>query len=227
MNIWAILLLVMALSFIVQAVLNRKINKYGKVTLPMTGAEVAAKMLADNGLNDVSITQVNGKLTDHYNPADKTVNLSREVYSGRNLAAAAVAAHECGHAVQHATGYAPLQFRSALVPIASFASKWVQWILLAGVIVIEFTPALLYAGIVLFATTTLFSLVTLPVEINASRRATEWLDFNRITSSYNSDGEDTTAMARDALKWAAMTYVIAAIGSLATLFYYIAIARER
>ena len=182
MNIWAILLLVMALSFIVQAVLNRKINKYGKVTLPMTGAEVAAKMLADNGLNDVSITQVNGKLTDHYNPADKTVNLSREVYSGRNLAAAAVAAHECGHAVQHATGYAPLQFRSALVPIASFASKWVQWILLAGVIVIEFTPALLYAGIVLFATTTLFSLVTLPVEINASRRATEWLDFNRITS---------------------------------------------
>ncbi|MBQ2109997.1 MAG: zinc metallopeptidase [Bacteroidales bacterium] len=221
--IWFIIIAVMVLSFVIQQVLNSKFNKYSKVGLHsgLTGAQVAAKMLEDHGITDVSITCIKGKLTDHYNPVNKTVNLSEEVYYGNSVAAAAVAAHECGHVVQHATGYAPLKLRSALVPVVSFSSNAVQWVLLIGVMIIKITPTLLYLGIAMFALTTLFSVVTLPVEINASARAVQWLDKAGIT------GPATKAKAVDALKWAAYTYVIAAIGSIATLIYYIAMARRR
>ena len=221
--IWFIIIAVMVLSFVIQQVLNSKFNKYSKVGLHsgLTGAQVAAKMLEDHGITDVSITCIKGKLTDHYNPVNKTVNLSEEVYYGNSVAAAAVAAHECGHVVQHATGYAPLKLRSALVPVVSFSSNAVQWVLLIGVMIIKITPTLLYLGIAMFALTTLFSVVTLPVEINASARAVQWLDKAGIT------GPATKTKAVDALKWAAYTYVIAAIGSIATLIYYIAMARRR
>lgn len=187
----------------------------------MTGAEVAAMMLQRNGITDVKITSVDGTLTDHYNPQTKTVNLSREVYYGRSVAANAVAAHECGHVLQHAHGYAPLKMRTAMVPVVSFSSNIVQWVLLAGVLFINVFPGLLWVGIGLFALTTLFSFITLPVEINASRRAVAWLESAGITTY------ETRPMAVDALKWAAYTYVIAAIGSLATLLYYISIAERR
>jgi hypothetical protein len=190
----------------------------------MTGREVAEKMLRDYGLTDVRVISVEGMLTDHYNPAEKTVNLSRDVYYGANIAAAAVAAHECGHAVQHAQAYAWLQMRSALVPVVSFASKWVQWILLAGILLVQTFPQLLLAGIILFATTTLFSIITLPVEVDASRRALAWL---RTTGVSN---VETHEAAYDALKTAAYTYFVAALASLATLVYYILIfmgARSR
>lgn len=221
MNIWILVLLVMLLSYIIQAVLNSKFDRYSEEPLPLSGAEVAIKMLRDNGINDVKVTCVPGKLTDHYDPTTKTVNLSEAVYGSRSVAAAAVAAHECGHVIQHATGYAPLKLRSALVPVVSFANKTVQWILLLGVLMINVFPGLLWAGIALFALTTFFSFVTLPVEIDASMRATQWLEVTGITDY------ETTPMAKDALKWAAYTYVIAALGSLATLFYYIGIARRR
>ncbi|MGM9734942.1 MAG: zinc metallopeptidase [Candidatus Cryptobacteroides sp.] len=222
MNIWVIMILVMVLSFIVQQTLQSRFNKYSKVGLPsgLSGAEVAMKMLHENGIYDVKVVPTRGMLTDNYNPGTKTLSLSEGVYAGRSVAAAAVAAHECGHAVQHAVGYAPLRLRSALVPVVSFASNVVQWVLLAGVIFINVFPSLLWIGIALFAMTTLFSIVTLPVEINASSRAVSWLSNAGITDS------TTTPMAIDALKWAAYTYVIAAIGSLATLFYYIGIARR-
>lgn len=220
MSIWIILILVMVVSFIIQRTLTHKFDRYSQVSTPdrMTGADVARKMLADYGITDVTVEHVGGKLTDHYNPANKTLNLSDAVYGCANIAAAAVAAHECGHAVQHAKGYGPLRLRSALVPVVSFASTWVQWILLAGVIFINTFPNLIWIGIGLFAVTTLFSIVTLPVEVNASRRAVDWLEDAGIV------GYDTREMASDALHWAAYTYVIAAIGSLATLFYYIMIA---
>ena len=223
MNIWIIMIAVMVLSFIVQQTLQSKFTKYSKVALPsgMSGAEVARKMLEDNGIYDVQIVTVEGRLTDHYNPQTKTVNLSREVYSGRSVAAAAVAAHECGHVVQHAKGYLPLRMRSALVPVVSFASNIVQWVLLAGVIFIHIFPHLIWLGIALFAMTTLFSVITLPVEINASARAVAWLQQAGITDS------NTRPQAVDALKWAAYTYVIAAIGSVATLLYYIGLANRR
>ena len=223
MNIWLIMILVMVLSFIVQQMLQSRFDKYSKVSLPsgMSGAEVALKMLHDNGIYDVKVVPTRGMLTDNYNPTNKTLNLSESVYGSRNVAAAAVAAHECGHAIQHAQGYAPLRMRSALVPVVSFASNIVQWVLLAGVIMINTLPSLLWIGIGLFAMTTLFSFITLPVEINASDRAVQWLSDARITDSV------TTPMAQDALKWAAYTYVIAAVGSLATLLYYIGIARSR
>ena len=221
--IWIIMIAVMVLSFIVQRTLQSKFEKYSKVGLPsgLSGAEIARKMLQDNGIHDVQVVSVEGQLTDHYNPQTKTVNLSREVYSGRNVAAAAVAAHECGHAVQHATGYAPLRLRSALVPVVSFASNIVQWVLLAGVIFISIFPHLIWFGIALFAMTTLFSVITLPVEINASARAVGWLQNAGITDA------QTRPKAIDALKWAAYTYVIAAVGSIATLLYYISIANRR
>jgi len=184
----------------------------------MTGRDVAEKMLHDNGIYDVSITATNGMLTDNYNPTNKTINLSQGVYSSNSVAAAAVAAHECGHAVQHAYHYGPLKMRSALVPVVSFASKWVMWVILAGIIFLQAFPQLLWIGIALFAMTTIFSFITLPVEINASKRALAWLDSSGITNSSNH------GMAQDALKWAAYTYVIAALGSLATLVYYILIA---
>jgi hypothetical protein len=178
-------------------------------------------MLAAHGIRDVKIVSIPGKLTDHYDPTTKTVNLSENVYYGRSVAAAAVAAHECGHVVQHATGYAPLKMRSALVPVVSFSNNIVSWVLLAGVLMINIMPSLLWIGIGLFALTTLFSFITLPVEINASARAVNWLENAGIVSY------ETKPMAVDALKWAAYTYVIAAISSLATLLYYISIANRR
>ncbi len=222
MNIWFIVILVMVLSFIVQTVLQSKFSKYGRIrtTTGMTGADIAPKMLLDNGITDVTVTCVSGSLTDHYNPQTKTVNLSESVYGMNSIAAAAVAAHECGHALQHATGYAPLRLRSALVPVVTFANNTVQWILLLGVLLINVFPSLIWIGIALFAMTTLFSLITLPVEINASVRAVRWLDNAGVTNF------ETKPMAADALKWAAYTYVIAALGSLATLFYYIGFARR-
>jgi Zn-dependent membrane protease YugP len=218
-GMWGIFILFMILSWIVSAVLKSKFRKYSKIAVDngMSGREIAEKMLRDNGIYDVSIECVQGQLTDHYNPEKKTINLSPEVYSGRSIASAAVAAHETGHAVQHASAYAWLGLRSNLVPAVSFTSKWVQWILLGGILMIKISPALLIVGIVLFALTTLFSFVTLPVEINASQRALAWLSNAGITSYQNHD------KAQDALKWAALTYVVAALGSLATLLYYIMI----
>lgn len=221
--IWLILLLVMVASFIIQNVLNSRFEKYSKVPVPggMTGADIARKMLNSYGIHNVKVEHVKGRLTDHYNPQTKTLNLSDAVYGSTSVAAAAVAAHECGHAVQHAWQYGPLQMRSALVPVVNFAGRIVTWVLLAGVLMLEFAPTLLWIGIGLFAMTTLFSIITLPVEINASTRAIAWLDKSGIIDS------QTKPMAKDALKWAAYTYVIAALGSLATLIYYISIANGR
>lgn len=223
MTYWLSFGLLMLASFLVQNMLQRRFEKYSKVPLTngMTGAEVARKMMNDNGIYDVKVECIPGMLTDHYNPATKTVNLSQAVYSGRSVAAAAVAAHECGHVVQHAVGYAPLKMRTALVPIVTFSNNIVMWILLFGVMMVNVFPALLWLGIILFAATTLFSFVTLPVEINASSRAVNWLESAGITNY------ETKPMAIDALKWAAYTYVIAALSSLATLFYYISVARNR
>ena len=212
------MIIVMVLSFIVQQMLQSRFSKYSQVGLPngMTGAEVAQKMLNDHGIYDVKVVPTRGMLTDHFNPKTKTVALSEGVYASRSVAAA----HECGHAVQHATGYAPLRMRSALVPVVNFASNIVQWVLLAGVLTINIFPGLLIFGIILFASTTLFSFITLPVEINASSRAISWLSRTGITDSR------TQPMAVDALKWAAYTYVVAALGSLATLLYYIGLSRR-
>lgn len=223
MNIWALIILVMILSWIIQRTLQSRFDKYSKVPSPraLTGADVARLMLQQNGITDVEVVSIPGKLTDHYNPQDKTLNLSQAVYSQRNIAACAVAAHETGHAIQHATAYGPLRLRSSLVPVVTFCNNTVQWVLLAGVLLLQISPALLWLGIALFAMTTLFSFVTLPVEINASRRAVQWLDQAGIVNY------ETKPMAEDALKWAAYTYVIAAIGSLATLLYYISIANNR
>lgn len=220
---WIIFGVIALVSWLVQLNLTRKFEKYSKVAIAsgLTGAQVAEKMLKENGLYDVSVTHVSGTLTDHYNPATKTVNLSDEVYSSYSVAAAAVAAHECGHAVQHARAYAPLQLRSALVPAVSFSSKYVSWILLAGMLLLNIFPYLLLLGIVMFAMTTIFSFVTLPVEIDASRRATLWLQEAGITSPTEHP------MAVSALRSAAYTYVSAALGSLATLFYYLMIFLDR
>lgn len=205
------------LSFVVQSNLQSKFKRYSRVPLSsrLTGREVAEKMLYDNGITDVKVTCVEGHLTDHYNPATGTVNLSREVYESYSVAAAAVAAHECGHAVQHAQAYGPLTLRSALVPSVQFASQWVQWVLLAGILLIEVYPTIFLAGIGLFALTTLFSFITLPVEIDASVRATRWLQNAGITNPQEQP------MAVSALRSAAYTYVAAALGSLATLIYYV------
>ena len=211
----------MVLSLLVQSMMKRRFDKYSEVPIGITGAEVASRMLAAHGIRDVNIVSISGKLSDHYDPTTRTVNLSEEVYYGRSVAAAAVAAHECGHVVQHATGYAPPKMRSALVPVVSFSSNIVSWVLLAGVLMINIMPSLLWIGIGLFALTTLFSFVTLPVEINASARAVAWLENAGIVNY------ETKPMAIDALKWAAYTYVIAAISSLATLLYYISIANRR
>jgi uncharacterized protein len=219
LNIWLIFGAVMLLSWIVSAILKSKFKKYSKIPTDngMSGRDIAERMLRDNGIYDVRVECIQGQMTDHYNPDKKTINLSQDVYNNRSIASAAVAAHETGHAVQHASAYAWLGFRSKLVPPVSFASKWVQWVLLAGMLLVNTFPALLIGGIVLFGLTTLFSFVTLPVEINASHRALAWLSNAGITSSMNHD------KAQDALKWAAYTYVVAALGSLATLLYYIMI----
>ena len=220
-TIWIITILVMVLSMVIQSMLKSRFAKYSEVPLSLTGAEVASRMLLSHGIRDVNIVSIPGKLSDHYDPTTRTVNLSEDVYYGRSVAAAAVAAHECGHVVQHATGYAWLRMRSALVPVVSFSSNIVSWVLLAGVVFINIFPSLLWIGIGLFALTTLFSFVTLPVEINASARAVKWLESDGIVNY------ETKPMATDALKWAAYTYVIAAIGSLATLLYYISLANRR
>ena len=199
---WVIFIGFAVLSWLISASLENKFKKFSEVALPMTGKEIAEKMLRENGITDVTVTCTRGHLTDHYNPSDKTVNLSESVYHSASVAAAAVAAHECGHALQHATAYAPLRMRSALVPVVSFANKWVMWVILAGMIVIESFPQLLWFGIGLYALTTLFAFVTLPVEINASERAVAWLQDAGITD------RETTAMASSALRTAAYTYVV-------------------
>ena len=216
---WVLFIGIAVISWIVSARMQSKFKKYSQIPMPngMTGREVAEKMLRENGITDVRVISVAGQLTDHYNPVNKTVNLSEPVYASNSIAAAAVAAHECGHAVQHATAYGPLKMRSALVPVVSFSSNIVQWVLLGGMLMLKAFPQLLLIGIILFAVTTLFSFITLPVEINASRRALAWLKTASITN-YQTDG-----MAKDALRSAAYTYVVAALGSLATLLYYILI----
>lgn len=223
MSIMILSLLIMGVSWLVQWRLKNKFEKYSQIPFRgnMMGAEVAQKMLNDNGIYDVKVVSVEGKLTDHYNPMDKTVNLSPEVYGGASVAAAAVAAHECGHAVQHAKAYTWLTMRSKLVPIVSVSSRYMQWILLGGILLIQVFPYLLLAGIVLFAMTTIFSFVTLPVEFDASKRALVWLENSSLVSSQEHD------QAKDALNAAASTYVVAAIGSLATLMYYIMIFMRR
>lgn len=219
MSYWILFIGIAIISYLVQWNLQRKFKKYSEMPLGngMTGRDVAIKMLRDNGIYDVSVTSTPGQLTDHYNPTTKTVNLSDGVYNSSSIAAAAVAAHECGHAIQHATAYAPLTMRSKLVPIVSFASNWMTWILLIGIITVSSFPGILLAGIVLFAFTTLFSFVTLPVEIDASKRALAWLSSAGITNYSNHSA------ASSALRSAAYTYVVAALSSLATLIYYIMI----
>lgn len=217
--IWVIFIGIAVISYIAQANLKNKFARYSKEPIAggMTGRDVAIKMLHDNGIYDVKVTSTNGMLTDHYNPTNKTVNLSEGVYNSCSVAAAAVAAHECGHAVQHATSYSFLQMRSKLVPAVNFSSQIMSWVLLAGIILIQSMPQILLIGIGLYAITTLFSFVTLPVEINASQRALQWLNNSGITFG------TTHSHAQDALRSAAYTYVVAALGSLATLIYYVMI----
>lgn len=212
-------LVFVAISFLVSMQLKARFTRYSQqpLAIGLTGREVAEKMLRDNGIYDVQVVSVDGFLSDHYDPTKKTVNLSPEVYSGASIASAAVAAHECGHAVQHATAYKWLTMRSKLVPFVQFSSSIVQWILLAGIILINTFPFLLLAGIVLFALTTIFSVVTLPVEFDASNRALAWLQRERVLAPAEQEG------AKDALKWAARTYVVAAVASVATLVQYVLI----
>ena len=216
---WIIFIGVAVVSFLVQMNLQNKFKKYSKIPLGngMTGRDVAVKMLNDNGIYDVRVIHVQGQLTDHYNATYKTVNRSDGVYHSDSIMAAAVAAHECGHAVQHARAYAPLTMRSMLVHVVSYASRWMTWILLGGILLLNSFPHLLLIGIILFACTTLFSFITLPVEIDASRRALKWLDNSHITNAGNHQ------YAVSALRSAAYTYVVAALSSLATLIYYIMI----
>ncbi|MBR6054426.1 MAG: zinc metallopeptidase [Bacteroidales bacterium] len=218
--IWVIMAVVMIASTFVQKRLTSRIAQYSRVGAPLTGAQIAERMLAENGIRDVKIVSIEGTLTDHYNPTNKTVNLSHDVYYGQNIAACAVAAHECGHVLQHASGYFPLRIRTMLVPVVNFSNKVVPWVLLAGVLLVQVVPQLLWLGIGLFAMTTLFSIVTLPVEINASSRAVKYLEMTGVATY------QTKEMAADALKWAAYTYVIAALSSLATLLYYVSMARR-
>ena len=218
-SIFLVSLLFIGISFLISATLKSKFSKYSQMPLSraLTGKEVAEKMLRENGIYDVKVISSDGYLTDHYNPLTKTVNLSAEVYNGNSIASTAVAAHECGHAVQHATAYSWLMLRSRLVPFVQFSSNIVQWILLAGIVMIKAFPALLLIGIGLFALTTLFAFITLPVEYDASNRALAWLERTNVTLP------EEHAKAKDALKWAALTYVVAAIASLAILFQYIMI----
>jgi uncharacterized protein len=218
-SFFIISLIFLGLSMLVSGILKSKFTAYSKIPLAsgLTGKQIAEKMLREYGIYDVQVTSTNGFLSDHYNPLTKTVNLSSQVYSGTSIAAAAVAAHECGHAVQHASSYQWLQLRSRLVPVVQFSSSIVQWILLAGIFMINTFPQLLLGGIILFAITTLFSVITLPVEFDASKRALAWLNTTRITAP------DEYPKAKDALKWAATTYVVAALASIAALVHYILI----
>lgn len=216
-------IIVMAISFYVQWRLKSKFEEYSQVGLSngMSGKEIAETMLRESGIYDVRVLSVEGKLTDHYNPEDKTVNLSPDVYYGRSVSAAAVASHECGHAVQHATAYKWLKFRSQMVPFLTISSRYMQWVILGGILLLNTTPIPLTIGVALFAVTTLFSFITLPVEYDASNRALAWIQKNRIVN------EKEYVMSADALKWAARTYLVAALGSLATLLYYVSILLGR
>lgn len=218
-SIFLISIIFVGISFLVSAQLKSKFNQYSRIRLMngMSGKEVAEKMLRENGIYDVKVISVEGFLSDHYDPANKTVNLSPEVYGGQSIASAAVAAHECGHAVQHAVAYQWLNMRSKLVPAVQFSSSMLQWVLLAGILLVNVFPGLLLFGIALFALTTIFSFITLPVEFDASKRALVWLQHTNVTIPAENE------KARDALKWAAMTYVVAAIASLVTLVQYILI----
>ena len=221
-EIWLIII-VAIVGFIVQARLQSVFAKYSKVPFPggLTGRQVAEKMLRDNGITDVQVISTRGSLTDNFNPTNKTVNLSEPVYGAASVSAAAVAAHECGHALQHARGYAPLKMRSALVPVVSFASQWAMWVVLGGILLINTFPTLFWIGIGMMGMSLLFSLITLPVEINASRRALSWLNS---TGMLNAEQQ---SQARQALSWAAMTYIVAALSALTTIIYYLGFARNR
>ncbi len=221
--IYLISIAFMIIGWLVSMQLKRKFKQYSETPISsgLSGQQVAEKMLLDHSIRDVKVISVEGRLTDHYNPLDKTVNLSHDVFYGHNAAACAVAAHECGHAVQHAKAYYWLQVRSALVPVVSFTSNWVHWVLLGGILMMQTFPQLLFIGIVLFSATTLFSIITLPVEFDASRRALVWLENSRVTNSQ----EHT--QSKDALWWAAMTYVVAALSAIATLMYYVMIYMRR
>lgn len=220
-EIFVVSLVFLGISFIVSAILKSKFTKYSKIPLNngMSGQEIAEKMLKENGIYDVKVTSVQGFLSDHYNPANKTVNLSPDVYNGRSISAAAVAAHECGHAVQHATSYGPLMLRSKLVPAVQLSSMLVNWVLLAGIIVLASTknPTVLLIGIIVMSITVLFTLITLPVEFDASKRALAWLERTNVTNT------EEYPKAKDALKWAATTYVVAALAAVVTLIQYIMI----
>jgi uncharacterized protein len=223
MSMWILIIIIMVISWLVSNQLKSRLARYSQMALSSgyTGKEVAEKMLRENGIYDVKVISVEGRLTDHYNPTNKTVNLSPDIYNGQSIAAAAVAAHECGHAVQHATAYSWLTMRSALVPIVQFGGTIVPWVLIAGIVLINSFPMLLLGGIVLFAVTTIFSFITLPVEFDASKRALAWLETTNITTPQEQP------KAKDGLKWAAMTYVVAAISSLATLLYYVSVYNNR
>lgn len=218
-SIWIVSLIFVGISMLVSMQLKGKFARYSKMLLSsgLTGKQVAEKMLKENGIYDVKVISSEGFLSDHYNPSNKTVNLSPDVYNGVSVAAAAVAAHECGHAVQHATAYKWLNLRSKLVPAVQFSSTLVQWVLIAGIVLIKVFPSLLLVGIILFAVTTLFSVITLPVEFDASNRALAWLQHTNVTNNQE------YPQAKDALKWAAMTYVVAAVASIVTLAQYILI----
>ncbi|MFZ4057252.1 MAG: zinc metallopeptidase [Ferruginibacter sp.] len=225
-GIMAISVVFMLLGMLVQFRLKSKFKAYAAVPTSsgLSGKEVAEKMLKDNGIYDVQVVSVPGFLSDHYDPTQKTVNLSAEVFEGRNVSAAAVAAHECGHAVQHATAYSMLQLRSKLVPITQLSTNLSQWVILAGIGMMGFgggNQTILLIGIVMFAVTTVFTLVTLPVEFDASARALKWLETAHITRNVEQEN------AKDALKWAALTYVVAAISSVAMLLYYVMIYNSR
>ncbi len=225
-GILGISILFMVIGMIVQFRLKSKFSEYGKVPTSsrLSGKEIAEKMLKDNGIYDVQVISVPGFLSDHYDPAKKTVNLSPDVHDGRNVSAAAIAAHECGHAVQHATSYSMLSLRSALVPVTQVSTNLSQWVILAGLGIFGFgggSQTILLIGILLFAVSTLFTLITLPVEFDASSRALKWLEHSNMTTTTEHD------QAKDALKWAALTYVIAALSSVAMLLYYIMIYSNR
>ncbi|MDD6103833.1 MAG: zinc metallopeptidase [Bacteroidales bacterium] len=223
MSLEILLIIIIAITgFIVQAKLEAVFNKYSKVLSPggMTGREIAEKMLRDHGIRDVRVVSVRGRLTDHYNPADKTLNLSESVYNHNSVSAAAVAAHECGHAIQHAQGYAPLKLRSALVPVVQVSSMLSQLVIIAGILLINVIPGLYWLGIAMFAMIFIFSLVTLPVEYNASSRALSWLERSNTLSASEVNGASIT------LKWAARTYLVSALSALATLIYYLGFSRR-
>ncbi len=225
-GIMIVSLIFMGIGMLVQYRLKSKFAEYSKVPTSsgLTGKEIADKMLRDNGIYDVQVVSVDGFLSDHYNPVNKTVNLSPDVYAGATVSAAAVAAHECGHAVQHATAYSMLMLRSKLVPAVKVSSTLSQWVIIIGLGMLGFgggSPTILLGGIVLFAITTLFSVITLPVEFDASARALKWLDSSRITTGIEH------SKAKDALKWAALTYVVAALASIAMLVQYILIYQSR